>query len=332
MLHGHALKVRRPKDYIPAPVQDAGGKPSLPVGAIVATNVPDSPYKIFIGGLPANLNEEQVKDLLQTFGPLKAFNLVKDISTGLSKGFAFCEYLDSSVTDRACTGLNGMKLGDKQLLVQRASIGAKNPLQSMGMLAPPPVTIPTGPLTATPQNILNLAIPAVTLLSATNQPNQNMKSRVMILLNMVAVDEIDDEDEFASVVEDVREECQQFGPVRQIIIPRRKQLQKDGDSRSSVQLDLEGIISPSNPVNALMVIDPNSPTQSFQQQLEKLQQAQANLKLKERMCPIAKVYVEFERQEDCSQAMYQLAGRRYNGHVIITSPYPEGLFLQGSLI
>jgi splicing factor U2AF 65 kDa subunit len=67
-----------------------------------------------------------VKDLLQTFGPLKAFNLVKDIGTGLSKGFAFCEYLDESVTDRACTGLNGMKLGDKQLLVQRASIGAKN--------------------------------------------------------------------------------------------------------------------------------------------------------------------------------------------------------------
>jgi splicing factor U2AF subunit len=83
-------------------------------------------YKIFIGGLPANLEEGQVKDLLQTFGPLKAFNLVKDIGTGLSKGFAFCEYLDEPVTDRACTGLNGMKLGDKQLLVQRASIGAKN--------------------------------------------------------------------------------------------------------------------------------------------------------------------------------------------------------------
>lgn len=45
MLHGHALKVRRPKDYIPAPAIDLGGKPSLPAGAIVATNVPDSPYK-----------------------------------------------------------------------------------------------------------------------------------------------------------------------------------------------------------------------------------------------------------------------------------------------
>jgi hypothetical protein len=47
MLDGHALKVRRPKDYIPAPAIDmTGGKPSLPAGAIVATNVPDSPYKV----------------------------------------------------------------------------------------------------------------------------------------------------------------------------------------------------------------------------------------------------------------------------------------------
>lgn len=46
MLHGHALKVRRPKDYIPAPLPDMSGKPHLPAGAIVATNVPDSPYKV----------------------------------------------------------------------------------------------------------------------------------------------------------------------------------------------------------------------------------------------------------------------------------------------
>jgi hypothetical protein len=47
MLHGHALKVRRPKDYIPAPAIDMiNGKPALPAGAIVATNVPDSPYKV----------------------------------------------------------------------------------------------------------------------------------------------------------------------------------------------------------------------------------------------------------------------------------------------
>lgn len=36
-----------------------------------------------------------------SFGQLKAFNLVKDSATGLSKGYAFCEYADSSITDQA---------------------------------------------------------------------------------------------------------------------------------------------------------------------------------------------------------------------------------------
>lgn len=42
----------------------------------------------------------QVKELLTSFGPLKAFNLVKDSATSLSKGYAFCEYVDISATDQ----------------------------------------------------------------------------------------------------------------------------------------------------------------------------------------------------------------------------------------
>ena len=42
----------------------------------------------------------QVKELLMSFGQLRAFNLVKDSSTGLSKGYAFCEYVDVSLTDQ----------------------------------------------------------------------------------------------------------------------------------------------------------------------------------------------------------------------------------------
>lgn len=39
-------------------------------------------------------------ELLMSFGQLRAFNLVKDSATGLSKGYAFCEYQDSSITDQ----------------------------------------------------------------------------------------------------------------------------------------------------------------------------------------------------------------------------------------
>nr|XP_015193470.1 PREDICTED: splicing factor U2AF 65 kDa subunit-like isoform X6 [Lepisosteus oculatus] len=115
IFQGQSLKIRRPHDYQPLP-------------GVVSTVVPDSAHKLFIGGLPNYLNDDQVKELLTSFGPLKAFNLVKDSATGLSKGYAFCEYVDVNVSDqlKAIAGLNGMQLGDKKLLVQRASVGAKN--------------------------------------------------------------------------------------------------------------------------------------------------------------------------------------------------------------
>lgn len=46
------------------------------------------------------LNLFQVKELLLSFGQLRAFNLVKDAATGLSKGYAFAEYVDYSITDQ----------------------------------------------------------------------------------------------------------------------------------------------------------------------------------------------------------------------------------------
>lgn len=100
---GQSLKLRRPRDYQPLPsgsgLENVGGGMGAMPG-IVSTVVPDSADKIFVGGIPNYLNEDQVQELLVSFGQLKSFNLVKDIGTGLSKGYAFAEYLDSNITDQ----------------------------------------------------------------------------------------------------------------------------------------------------------------------------------------------------------------------------------------
>lgn len=44
------------------------------------------------------------------------------------------------MTDQAIAGLNGMQLGDKKLIVQRASVGAKNPM--IGAQAPVQIQVP----------------------------------------------------------------------------------------------------------------------------------------------------------------------------------------------
>jgi splicing factor U2AF subunit len=76
------LKIRRPKDY---GGMEMSGPVSFHVPGVVSTNVPDSANKVFVGGLPSYLNEEQVMELLKSFGELKAFNLVRDNGTGPSK-------------------------------------------------------------------------------------------------------------------------------------------------------------------------------------------------------------------------------------------------------
>ena len=73
------LKIRRPKDYL------GGEFTGMQVPGVVSTNVPDSINKIFVGGLPSYLNEEQVQELLKSFGELKAFHLVRENGTGASK-------------------------------------------------------------------------------------------------------------------------------------------------------------------------------------------------------------------------------------------------------
>merc|ERR1719192_1294044 len=113
--NGQTLKIRRPRDYQPLPGSD---NPDFNVPGVISTVVKDTPHKIFIGGLPNYLTEDQVKELLTSFGALKGFNLVTDGGTNLSKGYAFAEYVDPHITDQAIDGLNGMQLGDKKLLVQ----------------------------------------------------------------------------------------------------------------------------------------------------------------------------------------------------------------------
>ncbi|XP_057453916.1 splicing factor U2af large subunit A-like [Lotus japonicus] len=135
IFEGAPVKVRRPTDYNPSLAATLGPSqpnPNLNLGAVGLT--PGSagglggPDRIFVGGLPYYFTETQIRELLESFGPLRGFDLVKDRETGNSKGYAFCVYQDLAVTDIACAALNGIKMGDKTLTVRRANQGA-NPQQ-----------------------------------------------------------------------------------------------------------------------------------------------------------------------------------------------------------
>lgn len=197
IFQGQSLKIRRPRDYQPVP--GASETPDVAVPGVVSTVVQDSPHKIFIGGLPNYLNEDQVKELLSSFGQLKAFNLVKDSATQLSKGYAFAEYVDPNITDQAIAGLNGMQLGDKKLTVQRASVGNK----ADG-------SVPSEP--AVQIQVQGMAMSQVGGIGPATE--------ILVLMNMVSNEELTDDEEYEEILEDVKEECTKYGTVRSLEVPR----------------------------------------------------------------------------------------------------------------
>ncbi|XP_016204580.1 splicing factor U2af large subunit B isoform X1 [Arachis ipaensis] len=209
IFEGAPVKVRRPTDYNPSLAATLGPSqpnPNLNLGAVGLTPGSagglDGPDRIFVGGLPYYFTETQIRELLETFGPLRGFDLVKDRETGNSKGYAFCVYQDLAVTDIACAALNGIKMGDKTLTVRRANQGA-NPQQ------PKPEQ----------ESILMHAQQQIALQKLMLQPAL-VATKVVCLTHAVSSDELKDDEDYEEILDDMRQECSKFGTLVNVVIPR----------------------------------------------------------------------------------------------------------------
>ena len=62
--------------------------------------------EIYIGQLPYNVNESELKELFSEFGKIDSVKLIMDHYSGRSKGFAFIDMPNNSEADRAIKALN----------------------------------------------------------------------------------------------------------------------------------------------------------------------------------------------------------------------------------
>lgn len=115
------LVVRRPCDFYNRDMNIDVVVPRVNLNKVglVSPFVDDEMNKILIGGLSKDLHEEHVKEIMQAFGQLKAFCLIKEPEELQSLGYAFCEYINQSEAERATLALNGMELRGKTLLVRK---------------------------------------------------------------------------------------------------------------------------------------------------------------------------------------------------------------------
>ncbi|PAN43510.1 hypothetical protein PAHAL_8G240900 [Panicum hallii] len=208
MFEGAPVKVRRPTDYNPSLAAALGPSqpnPNLNLAAVGLTPGSagglEGPDRIFVGGLPYYFTEAQVRELLESFGPLRGFDLVKDRETGNSKGYAFCVYQDLTVTDIACAALNGIKMGDKTLTVRRANQGANQPRPEQ-------------------DSVLIQAQQQVQMQKLVYQVGGALPTKVVCLTQVVTADELRDDEEYEDIVEDMREEGRKYGNLVKVVIPR----------------------------------------------------------------------------------------------------------------
>ncbi|CAA3002773.1 splicing factor U2af large subunit B isoform X2 [Olea europaea subsp. europaea] len=208
IFEGAPVKVRRPSDYNPSLAATLGPSQPNPNLNLAAVGLSpgsagglEGPDRIFVGGLPYYFTEAQIRELLESFGPLRGFDLVKDRETGNSKGYAFCVYQDLSVTDIACAALNGIKMGDKTLTVRRANQGTTQPKPEQ-------------------ESVLLHAQQQIALQRFMLQQPAAPATKVLCLTEVVNPDELRDDEDYEDIVEDMRAECGKFGTLTNVVIPR----------------------------------------------------------------------------------------------------------------
>lgn len=95
-----------------------------------------------------------------------------------------------------------MELGDRYLVVQRASVGAKPDTPGM---------IPNLPYDQFPE-IPRPIMPA--------GESTGSDARILLMLNMVTPEDLIDDEEYGDLFDDIKEECSNFGAVEDLRIPR----------------------------------------------------------------------------------------------------------------
>ncbi|CAN4091085.1 unnamed protein product [Withania somnifera] len=198
---GSILKIRRPKDFVD--VATGVLQKSVAAADRIDNTVEDSPYKIFVGGISRTISSEMLMEIGKAFGPLKAYHFRMD--SDLNEPCAFLEYVDHSVTLKACAGLNGMKLGGKVLTVVQA-------VPDIGLLDKDE----NAPLYRIPQHAKPLLEKHTQVLKLKNVVDANV-------LNFLS------EAELEELLEDIRLECARFGAVKSINVVKESQCSLTSD-------------------------------------------------------------------------------------------------------
>merc|ERR1712217_543676 len=201
ILNNRIIRIKRPKDYsIPPegdPVTEIRNKidrssftPQLTLGT--QNEVADGPQKLFLGNISRTLQRHEILNCLRAIGNVKSFTLVMERDNSeLNKGYAFIKFKDAEILDEALLTLKGLRIERSSWIVDRH-------VKSLDRTCKFDYSIPKSS-----KNALQKATKVIELSGIIEDP-------LMLI----------DFEYFRQVQEDVEKECERFGRLKSIHIPK----------------------------------------------------------------------------------------------------------------
>ena len=263
--------------------------------------------RLLMTGLPNNIDEKEVRKIVESYGHIKYFNLInKKNNDEITNTLCFFEYELPQNTYKALKGLNNMTFAEKQLKVQRINQNNKdnnndylNENNESNVLKN--ATIATKILKEAKEKeelkkeekeLNNINKQAEEKdekvfkdLNENNEDNNNLSynilnvpdyaitpSRVVMFLNAVSPEDLLENSDYDEIIDDFRQKCSTYGTVLNVEIPK-----------------------------------PNIENQTYTEE-------------------VGKIFVKFSTIKTAKIARYNLSGLKYNNRLIVGSFYPERYF------
>ncbi|KAG0370245.1 hypothetical protein BGZ54_007146 [Gamsiella multidivaricata] len=232
-----------------------------------------SQHRLYVGSVNFDLTEDDLKQVLEPFGPIEFIKLHRDAETGKSKGFAFVQYKNADDAKQAMERMNGYVLAGRTIKVGLVTERGSNPqtnnnyqysngqinnsisiddsdtvgyamtsqsrAELMQKLARGDASlgaVPSAVTAAVPAPVVPSFVPP-------RQLPVVMPSRSVLLKNMFADEDKMEPDWAKELEEDVKEEAEKNGPVVHIHVEQ--------DSPGEIYLKFDTVQSATNAVQTL---------------------------------------------------------------------------------
>ena len=110
--HHHSSSSSRPNHY-----HTSSGPTTHPS----SRSLPPNAYRVYIGALHTGITDEMLRTIVEPFGPVLRVEVIKDRTTGVSRGYAFVTYASIEDGQEAVKNLDGFELAGKNMRVSKST-------------------------------------------------------------------------------------------------------------------------------------------------------------------------------------------------------------------